>query len=404
MEAFSKLPVRVNVQNGLLAILFIASLGIGLNNHVDIRVFYWAARYAVEGRLDAIYGPEILAVSPGRFFYSPVALAFFYPLGLLPYRFVHLFWLALQSVAFFTVWKVLVEQVGWLKSPKFTVWWFLVWVFAVNPIHGSFQSGNVSLLLAALVFAAESLAQRESKQSQMVAGALVAVAAILKVFPAFIVLYYIFFKSHRVRLGILLAAVLSAALPLLLFGFERTVDLTRVFVATAGSYGDDNSFRISQDILCLPGLLARNVLFWLPELLARRLALGVSALVGAFFFIQCWFNRKALSKNPVGWWSLALALMVLLNPSSRPHYFVFYLPAFALLCAFAKERGGAIRGIVVVSLVLICLTVQSVVGKNWNDRLERFDFPTLGLILLVGTLWVWLTKTKPRHSRAIPLS
>lgn len=401
-----RLPFGLNLQTGLLALLLIASLAIGLGSDIDIRVFYWAARFAVEGRFEAIYGPEILAVSPGRFFYSPAALAFFYPLGLLPYRAVHLIWLAFQTLAFVTVWRVLVSQVSWLRDPRFTFWWLLVWLFTVNPIHGSFQSGNISLILAALVFGAERLAQKKGHTAQTIAGILVTVAAVIKVFPAFMVFFYLLFRNNRVRLGIVLAAVVSIALPIVLFGLERTLQINSLFVAAASSYGDDNSFRISHDILCLPGFVSRTVLFWLPEAVSRRYGVGVSALVGAGFFIQCWRNRWAISQNPVGWWALALALMVLLNPSSRPHYFVFYLPAFALLCALAREKGGAFKPILASCFTLICLTVQSVVGKDLNDQLEHFDLPTLGLFLLVGTVWVSLSKsiTLPRHSRALPIS
>ena len=97
-------------------------------------------------------------------------------------------------------------------------------------------------------------------------------------------------------------------------------------------------------------------------------------------FIEC---RKRKGDIVFPLWTLAFSLTVFLNSSSRPDYFMFYLPGFCFMVSQWRENTGIEKVCVILSFVFIALTQQAVLGRDWNITLQYARVPVVGMALLV---------------------
>lgn len=370
---------------GLLGALIIPCWVIGYQYNTDFRVLYYISQVMGQD-VNMVYGPN---ASAGRFFYGPLTLPLIAPLALATQSISHVGWLVLQSVAYGIFFWGLIRLFPVLTKSAWV--WVFVWAFCINPVHNNFQSNNIQLMLIAAIVVAEICTRTDSSRLRLLGGALVALAAAIKVFPGFVAVMYLIAKPKSVKWGVVLGSALSVLIPLVYFGFGDTVILFQGFLTNLTTYTDENSLVGSPDILCLPTLLARAFspgvhVSAFAETLTRWSSLALC--LGYFYLL--WAGRKVegIEKHL---WSLGLALMVFINPSSRPHYFVFYIPAMCSLVEIwrSNARGNSLllTG-AVFSWALIALTAQGVVGKDLNNMLELLSVPTLGMVVLCATLTV----------------
>jgi hypothetical protein len=349
----------------LLFALLVASWVISLKYNVDLKVLHAVASW-LSTDLTRVYGEN---GSSGRFFYGPVTLLFIVPFAELTYFQTQIYWGIIQTCAFLILfWGVSRSYPELWRGPFAR--WLLFFLFAINPIHNNFQSGNIQLILLSTLWVAEEWGNKGTKGLRCIAGIMAAVLMAIKIFPVFLIPYYLITKDRRFFLGLFLGGFLSVILPFVFFGYAGGELLFREFWNNLFSYQRDNSLLHTPDILCLPSLLSR---LHVSDILIK----GILLAVAAGFYLWLWLKKRAgtCSAQYREEWALALLFMTLLNPSTRVHYFVFYLPAFASLV----ETSLVLSALV---FALIGLTMEGVVGKRWNDFLEYQNFPTWGAILL----------------------
>lgn len=368
----------------LLGILLITCWVIAWKFEVDIKTLFHVAQLAAEGRTAEIYLAE---PGIGRFFYGPLTAVFLAPLGFFSFATAKLLWVGVQTLSFVLVFWALYYLFPVFRSSR--RWpFFLMLSFAINPVHNNFQSNNIQLFLLA-VLAVSEIASRSSKRSWRIgAGVAVAFAAAVKVFPGFIAAYYLFRRSRETRWGIGWGVLLALALPFACFGISGGRELYEGFLSNLRTYDADNSLTRVPDILCLPSLLAR---WGLSDSASKAISLGF-----ALVFLG-WAVGKENGRT-LEFWSLSLLVMALANPSTRVHYFVFYLPAFCVLLQsyFQGFPSKETLAYIVGSLLLLAFTVEGVVGKSLNNQMEFLSLPTWGAILLgIGVVRGCLRATNP---------
>jgi len=372
----------------LLILLLIPCWVIGIKYEIDLVVLHATAQF-LNSDYTRVYAQN---GTLGRYFYGPFSLVLIKPLGYFSFPTVKYFWLCLQTYCYFIFWAILSDLYPFLKDKKYFWGWFLIWIVAINPIHNNFQSNNIQLMLATLLVLAEKLVRSPKNRNQILGGLLVSVSAGIKVFPAFLVAYYFLAKNKNCKKGILLGFFLVVALPFLFLGPEQAVFLYRGFFSNLTTYSAENSLTKTNDILCLPSLLAR---LNLDSLSINLVVLVISAL----FFGWVVLSKRTFEKtgNEPHLLALAWALSVFLNPSTRPHYFIFYIPAFCSVLEIIYKKGktlGLKIGLI-LSTLLIAFTAEGVVGKAWNESLEAASVPTYGVILLCAILgWAIVTRAK----------
>jgi|GEM_PF-880109 len=350
--------------------------------NVDLVVLYETLQRALREPHTAYSVKEF-----GRFFYGPVSLVLFRPLSFVSFSTASWIWIGAQTIAFVGFWWSLSRLYPFLREPE-TRWSFLlVLMVSINPIHNNFQSGNIQLMIAAVLFTAECLTRSKKPGPPFLGGLLCALVSAIKVFPLFVALFYFLCKTNPVRKGLIAGFALSALIPFLFFGFPDGLALFQGFFKNLTAYHVDNPLIKIPDILCLPSFMVR--LFghdhWLVQATVASLALA--------FFSSAFFYARKLntdsSRERTHLFALALAFMTFLNSSTRPHYFIFYVPAFcSIVEILRKEHSAVVQGLLALSTLLIAFTVEGVVGKSLNDRLESLSIPTVGMLFLCGTLTV----------------
>ena len=184
---------------------------------IDFRAFYLAGKAVLLG-LDPylnhvgvrpeFYAPinaEDLAFSGFR--YPPLAALLFVPLALLPYGisklvFSLLIWLVLAWIAY-----AMVLRSGWRLQGE-----ALLFAGISFPVLAVIERGQIDPLPVALVLASYGMARRPGRQGW--AGFLLALAAVIKVFPLVVLLEWIRRRRWRLVTWAVLWVGLLFALPL----------------------------------------------------------------------------------------------------------------------------------------------------------------------------------------------
>lgn len=374
----------IRAQYFLLFVLLFPCWVIAYHYDIDLVNIYAASGF-LHSDLSRVYAYN---ANLGRYFYPPVTLTLIYPFAYVSYPVVKTFWIILQTLSYITFWY------GFYKLyPKFkeNFWmWVVVFIVSINPIHNNYQSNNIQLMLIAILIGAEVLSRKENAsllKGPFAAGLLVALASWIKVFPAFMAVYYVLAKPMKAKMGVIVGFFVGLIVPFFFFGTESGLQLYKDFYNGVSTYGNENT---SPDIMCLPSLVERFFTYVVPASKAviswttRILSLGIA---GVFFAIVYFSKRRGIHL-----WAAAMALTAFLNPSTRPHYFIFYVPAFASaiqMVWFEKEVAVSrwAHGVVLtLSVLLVAFTTDAVLGKHLNDRVELLSLPTLGSALAVGWL------------------
>jgi hypothetical protein len=379
----------------LLVALPITGWVVAFRYHVDLVVVNLVTKIS-QTDLSKVYGD---LAGTGRFFYGPITVVLYQPFKWIPtYRALEVVWLTLQTFWYVIFWVVLQKLYAPLFTHKFWIW-LAVFLFALNPIHNNYQSGNIQLMLCAALIAAEYLSHERKEDFQLVAGILVALCAAIKVFPAYMLLYFLLMKPTRVRVGLAAGLSLAVLLPVLVFGIDGAWTLFQGFHANLFTYQSDNPLTRIPDILCLPSFLARIMAALSVSPILQKIIMATAVgIVGGGTLLWTWLNRKQIRRDDdlaLHAFSLAMAVMALINPSTRVHYFIFFVPAFCSVWVLMKRARGLLRKDVACGLafvfVTVSLTTQGVLGKTLNDQLEHWSVPTIGLIALTVMLF-WLIR------------
>lgn len=384
--------MRINVKWFLLVALLIPCWVIGINYDIDLVVLHATSQF-INNDYTRVYAQN---GTLGRYFYGPFSLILIKPLGYFSYVTVKYFWLGLQTLCYFVFWSALTDLYPFLKKEKYFWGWILVWIVSINPIHNNYQSNNIQLMLATLLLLAEKLTLSTSANRQKLGGLLVTIAAGIKVFPGFLIPFYFIVKNNNVRKGVLIGIFAVGLSPFLVLGVPKALFLYQGFFSNLTTYSAENSLTNTNDILCLPSLLARL------GLSARVINLGI-LLLSFTFYSWVFIHRTRFSQNRVNLHVLALvwALSVLLNPSTRPHYFIFYIPAFCSLLEIQYASGMKLNKLfpmgILISTLLIAFTAEGVVGKPTNEWLEAHNWPTIGMLILTIMLALVIGSIRKTH-------
>ncbi len=368
-----------------LGLLLIPCWIIGVKYFLDLKTIYKVAELAGTNPI-AVYND--FKGDAGRFFYGPIFIWLVRPMAFVPKQYGTLVWLIPQTLSYVIFWTCLLKLMPNLFQSRQKWWWLLLFAFTINPIHNNFQSNNIQLILCAMLMLGEVLMAQKSKVAELLGASLVSLASVIKIFPVFMWGYYLIKKPTRVKVFLLISFVFFIGFPMILLGLNDGVEMYRGLIANISTYQKDNSLVGVVDILCFPSLVARiATVLKMTEDTFSVLTKGMILLISTYFFYVTYVQRKNSREYLVALWALGLALMTFLNPSTRVHYFIFYVPAFCVLITQGTHRYKNSKVLLVyglTSFVLIALTTEGVVGKSFNNTLEALSIPTWGVIILLG--------------------
>lgn len=282
----------------------------------------------------------------------------------------------------------------------------LVVLFCSNPVRAQFDQGQLNAVLLALLTAAWYW---ERRGLAWAAGFAVGAAAAIKVFPAYLLLYFVCRRSWRGVLGVLGGSTLLAGIGWLVFGTQAYVTYFTHVLPDVGHWR-------------LSGLNASWHGFWLrlfgPEggrfvpvvsapnlanllVAAACLAMSAGAALGSCH--ACTEQERSRA------WAACMTAMLLCSPITWDHYFVLLLLPWteAWLTSRACWRQRLALGLASVGLWINPVLLWSLwygaqsMSQAVVQPLESLVLFSLGCYALL-VLWGILVWPQPPESRYQP--
>lgn len=393
---------------GLLGLLLLAGTAIAANDlippriQLDFTAYYLAAQAVVAGRspYDLAVLRELAAAqgSPSvvAYLYPPAFAVLLAPLAALPLGAANLVWFALQLL-----WLPLAALciVRLVPLPGRALGVLCAMALLMPAVHHTLELGQVNLLLLLLLALALFVLGPRPRGViwELLGGALLAGATLLKLFPAVLVLPLLAYRRWVALLGFGAGLLL-----LLLVGLAAGGPATTLFWAAdvlpryAGGFGTPNNQSLvaalgrlftptSVDLLPLLGRPARQTLAPLFDSPPLGLLLGYGlsgavVLASGWLLVQRWLHRgRALEPAEPAFLLVALLLAL---PLVWYHYYTLLLLPYAVVVPAAR-RDRAIRLLALLSAVLIAAQ------RFWRAT-GQLGTPLLVSLGTAGVALLWL--------------
>jgi len=239
--------------------------------------------------------------------------------------------------------------------------------FVFPPLVAELILGNVHVLLLGLLAVAWLATRKEGRRAEAVAGVAVGIAALIKLFPAVVLVWFVLRGRWRAAAWGVAAALALAVATLPVVGLEPWLQYPRV-ILNLGAPAN------TADALA-PSLWLGQ---WLPPLVARGIVVAVGLVAVA------WSARALEERASYG---VAVAACVLLAPAMFQHYLA--LMVLPLLLGLRVALNGPAISKVYLGLSYFAMWPgnQPLLGA-WSWVLNR-ALPTLGALGVPVTLLAW---------------
>jgi len=240
----------------------------------------------------------------------------------------HCIWEALQIIALVTALIIVLREVGLTANSNSTRFAF-AFAFLFPPLHSALHWGQPTPLLLLLLVASWASARRGW---DITAGALLAAATLLKIFPWVVGGYFLFRRRWTVLASGLIFAVTVSLCLLALYGIHRNLDFLRGTLVSTIWLDRPRNLSVIGNLHAL--VLARAVAGWSPNayvlgVLIALLSFSIVAISG----ISAWrVPEKPVTSSGLCW-SLWVISSILLSPVAWDHYLVLVIPMYIFLAA-----------------------------------------------------------------------
>jgi alpha-1,2-mannosyltransferase len=233
--------------------------------------------------------------------------------------------------------------------------------FVFPPVVGELIIGNVHLLILGMLGGSWLAIRRGTSRDDVVAGALVGVATLIKVFPGLIVVWFLLTGRLRVAAAALMTIALLAVATLPVSGIGPWLDYPTVLLNLGPP-------------IELADVLAPTV--WLSGILpssAARILVIVAGLV-----VVVWAARRR--SDPVSF-GIAVAVSLLIAPALYPHYLAIMVLSMLLALRYAPPPVW----VAVAYLMMFSFEIEALGDSAW---IGSRALPTIGaLFVVVGLVW-----------------
>jgi alpha-1,2-mannosyltransferase len=399
------LLVALNLAAVAFYLLSVTWHGVGFGRYrIDLDVYRIGSQVWL--RHGELYGVLPLTSSGMRlpFSYPPIAAVALSPLSLMPMAVAGTL-LTLASVALTAVVLRLFLRHGAGAGSWWTVGWLLPVALLLEPVRNTLNYGQVNVLLMALV-AADCLLPH----TRWPRGALVGLAAAVKLTPAAFVLFFLCRGDRRAARTSALSFAACTAAGFALDWHDSVRYWTSIVVQTT---------RPGSLLYCanqsIQGVLARAGLD--PH---TRAGTAIWLVLSAAVLVLAWFGMRRARAASDDAWALSLNAFaaLLISPISWSHHWVWAAPALLLLAV----RGLQDKNRALLAAALTGLAVFAAGPQWWFPHTENREAHWAAWEQVIGGSYVILaavillisacrndanktlgTRGEPRSSRAIAL-
>ena len=322
--------------------------------------------------------------------------------GLLPYPLSVAIWTIFNHLLLIRITHVLANLLLPGETWGSRRWWYARTVPIYVTLLGIFHSigfGQVNVVV--LFMLVEMLRSRLTGRS-LQAGCWLAAAIVLKVFPAYLLLYPLLMRDRRFGGGVAIGLFVGlAVIPLAGLGFTGTEMAYRSFadrILIPGAFGTDSPQQL-RELLPMKGEIQsflgviHNTLYlessYYPEIASKAERLTHYALAAAFTLTTLWvaLRRGLASKtDEVIFVGSLMLLMIHITPMSHPHYYSFGFVLVSALWLQGMSRISGVRPGWRVTLPLVIWGVGTAPSFLPGDFFDFLSYHGLGLACSI-MLW-----------------
>lgn len=376
----------------LLVVLFIASIisNLPLLPFDDFPSYYYAGKAALAGK--DIY-QAIPRVHP--YIYPPFFSLLVSPLTFLNINTAALIWL-MMNLVLYIVSAVMLYRILFGRYDAARALWTAVIAAGLIPAQLDFLHGQVNTLILFLITAALwSYVNRRD----LLCGALIGLAAAVKITPALLVVFFLIKKEYRVVLGALTALVVTLVAPAPSFGAKQTFFLlNKWFDLVISPFIYDAAVRTKFTNQSLTAALLRLLthanatetgapyyvnLLSLPQAAVKGIirVLSVIILLTGFFASRKPCHRA--SSVFFAQYTVMLLTMLMLSGISWHHHYVLMLLPFMVALRLGQETaGGYFRASAAVSFFAVNLSFVYWFGDYLALPLSAYSMMFWGVVVL----------------------
>lgn len=324
----------------------------------DFRVYYDAALLLRNGQ------PLYQGIEGMVYLYPPLLAQLLMPLvAFLTLEQVWAVWFAFNVL-------LLVGMVALLSRETRQARWLWVMTPLFLPITEALANGQVTVILLTLMAGAWLAVKRERG---VLAGILLALAAWLKVYPALLIIYFIWKRDWQVVRGAVIGGIAFGLLQVAISGPQALIEMSGVLFSLTNS-GQDHLIPFNASILGFTSQLFQahpnvSALFVSPALyIITRVALTLG-VIGGLLVLTAPRSRNDFDLE----YTLALLTALLISPT-------FYPPAMPplLLVYFLLLRGRSSAAMIAfVTLACVLLSIYWPVMMGYYST----EAPLSGLVM-----------------------
>jgi hypothetical protein len=324
--------------------------------------------------------PYVLPLVGGdRYEYSPFYCLFYSPFAWLPLKAQALAW-ALFNAAIF--WLGIDR---WFKLKARNPWWqWVVLLLCSMELNISllYQQSNAMLIGLCLLGLAD---YRDEKW--VLSGIILALAAVLKIYPAIFILLLLFPIRPRFIGAAVMTGVVAVLLPAIFIGIKSDVALhaqwlERLFEAT----------NYQREDLDIRSVLARFGFSGLGRWV--QMTIGILSLTAGFFYQRFRPDPKGMAP----WITLGITALLLINPRSESPTFVFLAPAYLFLApmifGLVREKAKWTLAILLfgAGFLITWVFTDAWPKRLWDPGQVRYATKTMGALVLWFISFGWLLR------------
>jgi Glycosyltransferase family 87 len=331
----------------------------------DLSAYLQASRHVLDGQ--PIYNDAQLAgpYSPQAQFlylYPPFLAVAMAPVAAIvgtDHRVVNWLWAAVGLLIAIAITAAMARRERIV--PRAERWLLVAVVLAFPPVIGELVMGNVHLVLLGLLGGAWLAVRRGDRAGETLAGVLVGIAILIKVFPVVVILWFLVRRRWAAVFAAAAAMAVLALATLPVVGLQPWLDYPKVILNQAAPIDAHDA-------------LAPSV--WLAAIVPVGVARA--GVIVAVLAAVAWTARR---RAEVVSFAVAVATSVLAAPALYHHYLALFVLPMLVALRWAKPLGW-----IVVSYLLMFGGEQAALGDaQW---IINRVLPTLGALLLTAILVV----------------
>ena len=380
----------INLGTLALALCWLALVGATLTPTLDDFKQYWQASvnllqsgdpYATTPEPGLLAGQAAGAAAKGItvYPYPPLLAYLIQPLGWLEHWQAQWIWFGMNCIALSGLIWLCIHLSGSVLARRY---WGMVALgtLLAPPTRLSLQLGQVSIILALLIVGAFAARRR----SPAAAGGLLALAALIKLYPALLGLFYAFRRSRAVVWWGVAIGLSIFGLSVLAYGIDPYTSYLRKELFS-GAYPFAAEFNISLVGFWDRLLSASNYAVPLTEW--PRLARLIAAMLGVGVLGMCFSGGRVPADGDgellqLGVW---LCAMLLLSPVNGYYNLVLLLlPLLSVLRYLEQHPDRQVRNWLIVGTALVCIPPG---WTNFYPDLYEGLHRGLGLLLLTPAIY-----------------